>query len=192
MIELIKIAKYELKPTKGDNYKYIKNVLIQKINPDTLCPGMIAIQSDVLIISTLKRSINCVKYIGKSKCIIDKRLREVPFDFELSGFNKTDWINDGSKVVRQAFKKLFIDDMLEIKRKEIFDEIRGVLDVCKSYQKNSRSVTIVSHSFRLKLIIAYLETRGEIEQKPELINQYIFDDKKTLDFCDTIRIDVGF
>ena len=41
---------------------------------------------------------------------------------------------------------------------------------------------MISHSFRLKIIEAYLKTQGRIMNDPKLIEKYIKNSKKTFDF----------
>ncbi len=60
-----------------------------------------------------------------------------------------------------------------------------------TYTHHRKKCVLISHSFRMKLIEAYIKTDGQIEQKPELIHKYILDDKKTFDFGKGISLNVN-
>ncbi len=182
MITFTKILEYELYPkqrSQAEVFQYICNVLIQTINPQSTASQKVIIKKGVLFSSPLRRAQECIQTESVVINQILPELREIPFDIT-KDCTKTEWEQRGSALIRSLFKKLFIEDRLLISRQKIFDEIRTMLVKCLS-QKN-QDITIISHSFRLKIIEAFIKTKGEIEKNPELIHQYIFDDKKTFGF----------
>jgi len=107
-------------------------------------------------------------------------LAEILFDIKKLCTRK-EWQKEKSNIIRRRFKEFFINDQLPIKRVEIFNEIKRVLNNCLS-RSEFFDITIISHSFRLKLIEIFIETKGEIVETPVLIHKYILDDKKTYEF----------
>ena len=181
MITFIKILKYELNPKNKDIFEYLSDVTSQKINPQSLELGMLAVQSGIVLYSPLEHAKGCIKRTAG----IDHRevveLREIPFDLKKL-CTKEEWVDRKSEVVRERFKKAFIADTLMIKRKQLFEEVESLLRLCVRFHETYDNVTVVSHSFRLKLIEAYLGTDGKIKDNPELIHQYVFNNRKTYEF----------
>ena len=180
MIKFIKILSYRLKPKNGDIFGYLNDLTSQKIDPHTNEPGKLKLKEYVVLHSTLLRAVECIHRDKNTEYIGLTDLNEIGFDLEKICGEKL-WKKEKSKVVRRKFKEAFIKDDLHISRKEIFDGIRKVLLLCKAKSKKG-DVAVVSHSFRLAIIEAYIKTKGEIEKKPELIHNYIFDDKKRYEF----------
>ena len=83
-------------------------------------------------------------------------------------------MREGEAIVRRNFKRAFAGDSLLISREELFQEIKEVINMCRRLSKRHR-VAVVSHSFRLKFIEAFLKTGGGLEKGPELIEDYILD-----------------
>jgi hypothetical protein len=182
MITCTKILEYELYPkqlSRAEVFQYICNVLVQTINPRNTTSQKIIIKKGILFSSPLRRAQECIQTESIVTSQILPELREIPFDIT-KDCTKTEWEQKGSTLIRTLFKKLFIEDRLLVSRKKIFDEIRTVFAKCLT-QRN-QDITIISHSFRLKIIEAFIKTKGEVEKNPELIHQYIFDDKKTFGF----------
>ncbi|MEI8174432.1 MAG: hypothetical protein WCG28_00605 [bacterium] len=176
-----KILDYDLKNNKPNAFVYVCQVLSQKIDPYSLKRKGFTLRNRVIFCSNLNRAKQCIKKDKNTKLVIIKSLNEIPFNLKLycdkSGYKKY-----GSVVVRKTFKKLFIEDNLIISRKKVFKEIKELLIYIKNRYSSEKSVTIVSHSFRLKCIEAYLKTDGKITKFPKLIKKYIKDNEKTFDF----------
>ena len=150
---------------------------LQKVDPIPLHKYRNIKKGKMVICSPLKRVIlsmpNNINYIT------DDSLKEVLFD--LSKFTSAqEFSSNGSVLIRRKFKEFFIKDELPEKRNQIFRKIRILLE--KLQKIKEEEVVIVSHSFKLKLIEAYIKTRGRIEYEPELIRKFIKDNKKTFQF----------
>ena len=109
------------------------------------------------------------------------RQKQIQFDLKKLCI-KEEWSREGSVAVRRKFNEAFIADKLMIGRKQLFEEIESLLLHCARSHEIYNNVTVISHSFRLKLIEAYIGTCGKIKDNPKLIQQYIFADKKTYEF----------
>jgi hypothetical protein len=187
-IKLVKILDYERKPLTGSEFVHTRNLLMQKVNPPTLHPKKLSLREPILFCSKLKRARTCIiTHIGQ-RYITTSLLNEIPFDLA-KGCTVLEFRRDGSSAVRRTFKELFIADTLEMKRATIFKQIRKIL--AATHAHHHKEYTFISHSFRMKLIEAYIKTGGQIEQKPELIHKYILDDKKTFDFGKGISLNVN-
>ena len=180
MIKFIKILSYQQKPDRGDIFEQLCDLTSQKIDPPSLFPESLDVSADIILSSTLKRAKDCFKKNEGEECVYLPELKEVPFALDKI-CSKEEWIKEKSVAVRRNFKKAFINDQLLLSRRKIFDEIRQLLSLCKKKSLKGE-VAVISHSFRLALIEAYIKTKGEIEINPDLIHQYISDEKKRYEF----------
>lgn len=186
-IEFIKIPKYNLYPFDNtrDNFKFVCQLLNQEINPPSSKKMALDIKSEIILSSQLKRARECINAPKKSKIIYLPELNEIKIDIQ-NMCNLEDWEKIGSSIIRKKFKEAFIKDALEISRKQIYQQYQKIFE----YIKDKKSVTIVSHTFRLILIKAIYETKGEIIENPQLIHDYIKDDKKVLNFEEKFFMDI--
>jgi len=178
MITCIKIASYELHPVKGSVFEYLRKVGLQKINPPSLAPGSIVPDLNIIFCSSLRRATESLKLSPRQKLIKSKLLDEVLFDIQ-DFCDEEKYTIQKSVAVRRGFKENFIKDTLLIPREVLITEVENILIQAREINEN---VTIVSHSFRLKLLEAYVKMQGAIKFHPELIRDFIFDDQKTYDF----------
>lgn len=183
-IKIIKILKYDLKTTsRGKIYDYLCSITSQEINPTTLEKNAMKLKEPVILSSSLNRAVDCIQ---RKDTLILNLLNEIPF--ELSQLcTQEEWFNQGSLIVRKRFKEAFINDTLLIKRHLIFEQIEDLINICK---KLDSEIAVVSHSFRIKLIEAYIKTKGKIKDEPDLIEGFIFDNQKTLDFGCSIILEL--
>jgi len=178
-INFIKTLKYETKPQNGDVFEYLSKLTMQEIDPPSTSDICIQTNSKIVFHSPLKRVIQTLELKSDTQYIETDKLKEILFNLkELC--TKQEWEKEKSEIVRERFKTAFINDQLPIKRVIIFDEIKEVLNDCLS--QDTDNVTVISHSFRLKLIQAFIETQGKIINNPHLIHRYIEKDKKTFEF----------
>ena len=187
MIQFIKILRYETKPPSGDVFDYLCGVTTQHIDPPTASFGELMLNADVIFHSNLRRAKECIHIAPSIKYIASSFLNEVPFDLR-DICPREEWEHEGSVAVRRKFKQAFIEDGLLIKRSELFREIEMTVAACRREEKTSK-VAIVSHSFRLKLIEAFLVTGGDIRENPLLIHRFIHDEKKTYEFGGGFTLD---
>jgi len=188
MIRFFKILSYRLEPEAGDVFEYLSGLLSQRIDPLSAEQGGLKLSEPVVLHSTLCRAAGCIsrnksiEYIG----LVD--LNEIAFDLEkLCG--KSAWTKEKSVAVRRQFKEGFVQDRLLLSRREIFDGVRRVLLHCQN-KSGIGSIAVVSHSFRLAIIEAYIMTRGLIETEPSLIHNYISDNRKRYEFGGGFEIEV--
>lgn len=163
-----------------DIFEYLAGVTAQRIDPPTLEPCRFLVDDGIVLCSPLRRASECLRLIDGANCMQIDELKEIPFD--LQGLcTKKEWDKEKSIIVRRKFKEAFIADTLLIPREQIFEEIRSVLRKCEILQMNG-TVTVLSHSFRLKLIEGYIKSNGKIVSSPEVIHDFISDNQKTYDF----------
>lgn len=184
-----KILDYDLKKYKPNTFIYACKILSQSINPDSLKKENFIPTTKITFHSELKRARQCIRKNKNSKLLATKFLNEIPFRLE-DHCNEFEYKKEGSLAVRRAFKKLFIEDKLMISRNKIFDEIYIFLKYVNDNFKSQKSITVISHSFRLKCIEAYLKTNGRIIKSPKLIEQYISDPTKTFSFGEGFDFDI--
>lgn len=180
MIHFIKILEYDTKPNDSDAFDYLCAVASQKIDPPSLKPKSLHLDTPVVFYSPLRRSAECLKMERPSRYIPSSLLKEIPFDMKQM-CPKEEWLTGKSALVRKRFKDRFIKDQLLMKKEDIFEEVRKILAQCCSAAGTSE-VSVVSHSFRMKIIQAFLGTKGRIEEEASLIHGYIHDDRKTFEF----------
>lgn len=188
-IKFIKILKYDLR-SKEENFDFdwMRNVTLQTVDPESLYLGQLKeIQNAQIVFhSTLRRAVECLPDLPTVDKIPIDALREIKFD--LGEFcTKEEFSERGSVIVRQQFKKFFVQDSLIVSREQMLQEVREVLKKCTESQFSR--VAVVSHSFRLSIIEAFIKTKAEIETTPNLIHRFIFDDKKRFDFGEGFTVD---
>lgn len=180
-ISCVKILGYNLMSPSAEisNFEYVCQLLDQRIDPPTSEHGTLDVGDGIVFCSPLLRAKQCImiKNDHKTRLVIREELGEIPFDLSLF-CTAREWQRDGSKLVRQKFKDAFIDDKLVISRQTIAAQAKGILDICA----RELSPVIVSHTFRLTILRAIHETNGRIISEPELIHDYIQDDKKIMNF----------
>jgi hypothetical protein len=178
MIHFIKILQYQTRPSSGDVFSYVADLAAGKIDPDTLAPGELIFEEKRVFCSPLRRAVNCLKIDQSIQYAVLSELREIPFNLTKS-IHREDWEQLGSKIVRKKFKESFVNDSLLLSRAKISKEINNILSIILAHKEPQ---ALVSHSFRLKIIEAFLKTDGQLFQNPELIHSFIKDEEKTYDF----------
>lgn len=187
MIHLIKILEYDRKPNDKDAFDRLCNIASQKIDPPSLRPGSLRLNASVVFYSPLRRSAECLRMERNVLYIPTPLLKEIPFDMR-EMCSKEEWIREKSALVRRKFRESFMEDRLMEKRGDIFRAAKEFLAQYRSFIKTS-DVSAVSHSFRMKILEAFIKTKGRIEEDPSLISLYIHDDEKTFEFGE--GFDVG-
>ncbi|PIQ91557.1 MAG: hypothetical protein COV70_03110 [Parcubacteria group bacterium CG11_big_fil_rev_8_21_14_0_20_39_22] len=183
-----KIGEYNPYPNGRDSYDYVCGILRQEIDPSTSCPSQLKVSGNPVSHSLLKRSKDCIKREKLVAYIPSIELNEVAFD--LGHFcDERLWQEKGSSAVRASFKEAFINDnLLFVKREELFNEIREFIK--KVRNSGSKEVGAVSHSFKMKLFEAYCKTKGEIEKHPKLIEDFINNEEKTFNFGEGLLLEI--
>jgi len=119
----------------------------------------------------------------RHKCIAMDELKEIPFSLA-SLCTKKEWEREGSLAVRRRFAQAFIKDRLFLKRSQIREETLRIFQRLILYE----SASILSHSFRLKIIEGAIKTRGDLFIYPERIHEFIRPDKKTYEWNEGFQI----
>ncbi len=187
MIAFIKILAYERPPRKEASFSFYRNLGLQKVDPPTLHPGGLVITTAAVIYSTNRRAQECISFANSVARVPTATLREVPFDLQKLCNNDT-WQSEGSIAVRRGFLAAFVHDKLPVKRKTIFRETKYLLSLAADLSKTS-DVTIVSHSFRMKILEAFVDTRGDLERSPARLGSYLREDQKTFAFGTGFRVE---
>jgi hypothetical protein len=189
MIEFIKMLKYDLRNREQD-FDWVSRVTLQQEDPKSLCPGGLeqTKEFEVVYHSPLRRVIECLPQKQNDQVYTSiSSLSEIKFDL-YQFCNEQEFFQHGSQIVRQQFKNFFVRDLLPTSRSYIFREVREVLKLLAEAQ--ALRVAVVSHSFRLSVIEAFITTEAKIEENPNLIHQFIFNDRKRFDFGKGFRADL--
>ncbi len=174
-----KTTAYDLGKRRSDTFEYLQGVGFQKIDPSPLSQFKNLPESKIIFYSPLARVKDSLPFNSRYDLRERNELREVLFDLKLF-CTEDEFKREGSVIIRRKFKQFFISDTLPIKRNAIFAEVEKILEDISLV--DASTVTVISHSFRLKIFEAYLGTNGEIVNNPSLINTYITDDEKTFQF----------
>ncbi len=180
-IHFIKIKKYQLQPLLPEGeFEYISKVLNQTHDPSSLEPKSLKCVESIILHSPLKRCLECMDYSTSAQAIEMSELREIPFDIK-GKITEEEWEEKRSDAVREAFVNSFIEDTLMISRKDLKAEIEKVLSMCKKMAK-TKNIEVISHSFRLKVIEAYIKTNGRVFNNVQLIREFVPLKQKTYEF----------
>jgi len=186
-----KISKYNYhSKDKKSDFEYVSSVLNQTINPHSeKAESVITPESQIVYVSSLNRARECIKTRKGQKIITSKVLNEIPFELK-SFVNEKSYLKYGSISVRKAFIKAFLDDDLLITREQLFKQIESLL---KKIERSKHSiVSVISHSFRLKLIQAYISTNGKIITNPKLIRKFIKPNERTFNFEEEFEVNIQY
>jgi broad specificity phosphatase PhoE len=190
MIKFIKMLKYDLRNQGEDlDFDWVSRVTLQQEDPKSLYPGGLESikEAEVIYHSPLRRVVECLPYNHNAQEFYPlESLREIKFDLR-QFCTKNELFKYGSKIVRQQFKDFFTQDILITSRTQIFEEVKEILKRC--VESHSSKIVVVSHSFRLSIIEAFINTEAKIETEPHLIHKFIFDDTKRFDFGDGFTVD---
>lgn len=179
MVHFRKILDYPRTPPAGDEFAYLRAITKQTIDPPTLHPHGLKMRDTVVYASPMRRSRGCIATRPDVRVFFLDELTEIPFDLAAL-CTRTEWMAHKSSVVRERFVDAFVRDMLLIPRATILNEVESVLLFLQKRQE--RSATVVSHSFRLKVIEAYIKTHGALATNPTLLGTSIHADTPTYAF----------
>ncbi len=183
MITFTKILNYNTGKKDKDVFRYVNSLLSHKIDPHSLKPKRLKLPQGLVYYSPLKRSKECLLKNKNTKYKLTKELKEVKFSIPVQ--KRSGLIKKTSYTVREEFIKQFIADTLLESRKKIFTDIQNLLNKIILEKK---PVSLVSHSFRLKLYESFIKTRGKILKNPQLIKKFINPNKRTYDFGEKFKI----
>lgn len=172
MITFIKTLAYVTKPQEAA-FEYVTQLLRHDIDPPSSASASISIPEGIVFHSPHNRVVETLDTESGATYKSLRTLCEVPFDVS-DELSRDQWHRSGSTAVREIFKKLFIADALLETRGDIFTDIEILIKNCREWENS----TVVTHSFRLKLIEIYLQTRGEIVHNPLLIHEYMSSTQK--------------
>ena len=181
MINFIKTPAYETRSRNEDVFDYLCRLGLQLIDPPPQQPGVLDLSANLVLHSPMRRVKEALALSSKTRFVEMHSLREIPFD--LAAFvTREEWGKYGSALIRDRFKEAFIKDQFPIKRTTLIEEIKQVLRRCNDEPVGS-NIFVVSHSFRLKIIEAFLKTEGRLADNPELIHKYLKAEEQTYKFC---------
>lgn len=167
-----------------DDFEYSADLGMQRIDPDTMEPGKLISKTPTILHSTLKRATDCIAHIHGTFYIPEDSLREIKFDLRTM-CAREEFDSKRSVAVRRRFIEFFLEDRLPISRIATIDEVEKTLKLCLEFS----DVAVISHSFRLKVIEAFIMTGGKIKEDPSLIRNYIHEDRKTFEFGRGFEVD---
>lgn len=160
-----------------DVFNYVRKLLLQEIDPPSTAQASIISSAPKLLHSPLRRVAETVDIAAAQTRVVLRDLREVSFDIK-AFLNEDQLLKEGSTAIRKAFIQAFVEDRLHVSRAMLAYEITGILDIVYAEEE----VDVVSHSFRLKLIEAFLCTNGKVFVEPALITRFIDPKEKTYRF----------
>lgn len=174
-----KTTEYYLAKDQSESarFEFLAKLTMQEIDPMPLHKFKNLKKNTPIICSPLNRVYLSLPMNADYE--VDPSLNEVKFDLR-EFCTREEFARLSSVIVREKFKEYFIKDILPEKRNELFKSIKLFLN--KLHEMNSTEIMVISHSFKLKLIEAYIKTSGAIETNPELIHEYIFSNDKTYGF----------
>jgi len=182
-IQFVKTLSYN---TKGD-WGYVDGILSQRIDPPSNANASFYFPSGSIVLHSTLRRVTETLGPNRSVHLIEMfELREVPFNLGERASGEREFQEQPSVFVRKRFKESFCSDTLFVSRVRLFAEIRAVL--IRALEQKSGQTAVISHSFRLALIDAFIKTSGEIMTNPRLIHDFIIDDKKTRGFGESFFI----
>ncbi len=174
MILFRKILAYPLSPETRDVFTYLDGVTTQQLDPPSLHPHTFRPETHVVMHSILRRCQEALDTASGTQFISTPELNEIPFSLAAL-CSQQEWEREKSMIVRRRFKEAFINDRLPLSRAEIDAQLRGVLLQAPQYT----SITLLSHSFRLKLLQGFILTRGRLCAHPEEIHRVLDEQQKT-------------
>ncbi len=174
MILFRKIPAYPLTPETGSTFAYLGRITKQEYDPPSFHPGAVHPETPVVMHSTLRRAAESLHRETSCIYIPTPELNEVPFSL-VDMCSETEWEHEKSVVVRRRFIEAFTHDRLPLSHRELEQQLRAVLLQALDYP----SVTLISHSFRLKLLQGFLMMRGRLFTHPEDIRLVIDEHQKT-------------
>ena len=175
-VEVRKIARYD--PTMGGKYtRYAGYCLSTQFAIDPPLIGgayeevygaVRTLKGNVVLHSSLLRGRQTAKYISKTrgvKSIKLPELNEIPFSLAQL-VTEDEYAKFGSNLVRERFIRAFEDDSLLEKRADMQERVKGIYDFLR--ELDEQSVTLVSHSFFMKVLEATVENVPIFEEPSSL------------------------
>ncbi len=181
MITILKIAAYDTGKSHPDRYAYACQLLNQQLDPPSQQPHTLTLQNPSSIFcSTLLRAQQSIPEQYQHSITYTTALNEVPF--ELAEFvNAEEFATEGSNAVRAAFVEAFLQDTLNLSRAHLKTQTITLLQKLTSLPSTDHSYAI-SHSFRMKILQAFILSNGTLFEHPELIKTFLPMDHKTFAF----------
>jgi len=163
-----KISRYAVPKTSTR----VADLLIGELDPPSLRNEPRVTDTPTLCSTALRARMS----ITGLKINYTDRLEEIKFDpVKILGL-KSNTIN--SQQVREAFIRGWISNQLAKSRQQIIQDTIWVIKQAKHYPH----CLVISHTFRLTIIRAYLIEGGCLLQEPKLIHKYIQPENKLLAF----------
>lgn len=177
---IIKTLAYQLRGnTEQETYQRITAIGLQHIDPLSSAHASIYIPTKTVYHSPLRRVIETIQ--PQHNTLSRHGLAEVLFDVRTLCDEAT-WCQHGSNAVRAGFVAAFIRDTLPQRRSTIIDETCNVLSEIAAQLQTGNAVTVISHSFRMKIIEALIQSQGALDKHPETLRLVLLEHKKTYGF----------
>jgi hypothetical protein len=179
-----KTLKYD--PTLGGTYsKYDGYCLITGRIAD---PGIVVGQK--LICENNVKKIFCAPDTRSRESVkngvVVAELREVKFDLKKL-VSEGEYEKFGSELVRLRFLEMFVKDELVENRKEIKQRIDSLIN--QIMKLSDGKYLVVSHSFFMKILEAYLQEK-DVFEKPEKLSGYLNPQQRTYNFGEGFEFEI--
>lgn len=185
MLRFIKTLAYPLIPSTGSVFEYLDGVTQQRIDPPSLRPKQLTCPEPMVFFSPRRRVVECLADRTPAQQQMRVELCEIPFSLSALGTYR-EWEQGRSAFVRQKFVQAFIQDRLPVSRADIEHELRCILSDAKPFP----DIALVSHSFRMKIFQAFIETDGQLFRMPELLAHWIHPHQKTFEFGEGFSVEM--
>lgn len=182
-MQLKKILSYNVYGDTTDSYQYVTDLLAGRIDPVTNEPSGIDCGQMTVYSSPLRRATGCINTPTAKNLKTLFALREIPFDLQKycsqSAFN----LFKGT-AVRQAFVRSFVANNLLIPHQVLREELELVL----ALKKDPNEILAISHTFRIRCLMAYEQIGQDLFKNPVRIGEFIQPENKIMDFGESVLI----
>lgn len=183
-MQLKKILSYNVYgDNTDDSYRYVCNLLAQTTDPESAEPGMLDCGGMHTYTSPLRRATSCIDSKTAASFTLLPELWEIPFDLTHYCSESAFTLFKGT-AVRQAFIRAFVVDDLLIPHSVLEEEFKTIIEL----QNKPEDTLIISHTFRLAGLLAYIQIGHDLFTHPESITEFIKPDEKILDFGESILL----
>ncbi|MDA3840748.1 MAG: histidine phosphatase family protein [Patescibacteria group bacterium] len=195
MFKFIKIGPYS--PTKNNLSKFesVKLLTQNKYNPpldkDLIKDFQLDRESlakiDFVLFSSLGRSTQSFEYLKNNYLNTEVKyrktdlLKEIHFDIS-QDCTKESYEKEGSNEVRRIFIKQFINNNLLEKREQLIGRINLLNTELEELSKEYKNILCLSHTFFIKIYQIQNLNKYFLGNNPKLINKFIKQEKKIMEF----------
>lgn len=183
-MQITKILSYNVYGNHTSNrFQHVCDLLSQKSDPQSDELDSLDCKNNIVYTSPLARAVSCIAEKTVREIHTEKALSEIPFALDLF-CSEEEFFHGGSTAVRKAFIIAFSQNALLLSHEILQNECDQILSIANT----QRTTLCVSHSFRMKVLQAYIQYGTQLFRDPLLIKKYINPKNKMFNFGDSIYI----